>query len=67
MLCEDLKSLSRLITNCKMLINVKKSSMMWFGVRPFKSVTSPSIYVDGHPLECVDTQKYLIFGLTYRF
>ena len=59
MLSKDLKSLSRWITNSKMLINVKKSSVMWFSVRPLGSVTLPSIYVDGHLLECVDTQKYL--------
>ena len=55
MLSEDLKSLSRWITNSKML----KSSVMWFSVRPLQSVTLPSIHVDGHPLECVDTQKHL--------
>ena len=64
MLCEDLKSLSSWITNSKMLINVIKSCVMWFSVRPLRSITLPTIYVDGHPLECVDTQKYL--GLHIR-
>ena len=47
MLSEDLKSLFGWITNSKMLINVKKSSVMWFSVRPLQSVTLSSIYVCG--------------------
>ena len=59
MLCEDLKSLSSWITNSKMLINVNKSSVMWFGVRPLKSITLPTIYVDRHLPEEVMLPTYV--------
>ena len=64
----DLQSLSGWIANSKVFINIKRSSVMWFSVRPLQSVTYISIfYVDGHSLECVDTKKYLGLYIDSKF
>ena len=64
MLSKNLKSLSA--WNSKMLINNKKSSLMWFNVCSSRSATLPPIAVDGHSLVCIDTQKYLGLQLSWR-
>jgi len=58
MLQEDLHVLSQWIMTSKMKLNLKKSSVMWFSIKP-PSDDLPPVLHDGTPLLSVDKQKYL--------
>jgi len=58
MLQEDLHVLSQWIMTSKVKLNLNKSSVMWFSIKP-PSDDLPPVVHDGIPLSCVDKQKYL--------
>ena len=58
MLQDDINALSQWITMSKMKLNLKKSSIMWFSIRPFTTVAPPAM-VDDIALSLDSKQKYL--------
>ena len=55
---DDLRDLSKWIKMSKMELNLKKSSVMWFSIKPPSGPPPPVLY-DTTPLTVVDRQKYL--------
>ena len=55
---DDLRDLSKWIEMSKMKLNLKKSSVMWFSIKPPSGPPPPVLY-DTTPLTVVDRQKYL--------
>ena len=52
-LSSDLDSLARWIATSKMQVNVKKSHMMWFSVKPFNSHYSATYFAEKYSFsEC---------------
>ena len=62
MLQEDICVLSQWIMSSKMKLNLKKSSVMWFSIKP-PLVDPPPVLHEGIPLSSVDKQRYL--GVTF--
>ena len=57
-LLDDLNVLSQWIILNKMQLNLKKSSIMWFSIKP-PAVLSPPVVVGDTALSVVSRQKYL--------
>ena len=58
MLQDDLNALSQWIVMSKMRLNLKKSSMMWFSIKP-SAAAVPHVMVGDTVLSVVSKQKYL--------
>ena len=58
MLQDDINALSQWIEMSKMKLNLKKSSIMWFSIKP-STTTAPPVVVNDTALSVVCKQKYL--------